>query len=215
MVTTLVNTCLYPSVRSNVDIGLKRTFYDGAFTSYHRALGILETRKRNPVLWDLVNWELSTGTFTLAQHIIDNTPADGWTDSAEQEIIELLLTALKLSDTETPGERQVLYAFRQGLVYHRLAGVYARAYRRCGGDAGAAGVDEGQSMADATRRKKLLQLARMYYEKAARALERLEQVREFVLVQNDRLALQEHLTAGKNERVKFLAQHLQLNFIFI
>lgn len=52
---------------------MKKKFYDGAFSNYQRALGILETRKQNPVLWDLVNWELSTGTFTLAQHMIEHT----------------------------------------------------------------------------------------------------------------------------------------------
>lgn len=65
------SVCLY----SNYDLDLKRKFYEGAFTSYQRALGILDTRKHNPELWDLVTWELSTGTFTLAQHLIDNTSA--------------------------------------------------------------------------------------------------------------------------------------------
>lgn len=59
---------------SETDIPLKRQFYDFAFKSYNRALAILETRKQNPVLWDLVVWELSTGTFALAQHMIDNIP---------------------------------------------------------------------------------------------------------------------------------------------
>lgn len=157
-------------------------------------MGILETRKRNPVLWDLVNWELSTGTFTLAQHITDNTASDGWTESADQEIIELLLGALKLCDTETPGERQALYALRQGLVYHRLADVYGRSYRRScvkpllGDEANGAAADG--------RRKKLLQLCRMYYEKGARALLPLQQRCEFVRMQCDRLRFQEFLATS-------------------
>lgn len=63
---------MYFRFYSNVDIVLKKKFYDLAFSNYQRALGILENRKQNPVLWDLVIWELSTGTFTLAQHMIDH-----------------------------------------------------------------------------------------------------------------------------------------------
>lgn len=149
------------------------------------------------MLWDLVNWELSTGTFTLAQHITDNTASDGWTESADQEIIGLLLAALKLCDTETPSERQVLYALRQGLVYHRLADVYGRCYRR-GGVKPADGDGEGDCAPDGlARRKKLLQLCRMYYEKGARALQPLQQRSEFVKLQCDRIHFQEYLATSK------------------
>lgn len=187
-------------------------FYDGAFTSYQRALGVLETRKCNPVLWDLVNWELSTSTFTLAQHIIDNTPAARWMDpDAEQEIIELLLRSLKMCDTETVGERQVLYAFRQALVYQRLGEVYARSYKRTGGNSNSGGggvvgggrgdVDPmlsigGSDEKDSVRRKKMLQLCRMYYGKAAKALAPLEEASQYLRVLCDRMELQEYLAKG-------------------
>lgn len=47
----------------------KKTCYENAFTSYQRALAILESKKQNPYLWDLVTWELSTGKFTLAKYM--------------------------------------------------------------------------------------------------------------------------------------------------
>lgn len=67
-----ISVLIFVYVFSETDIPLKRQFYDFAFKSYNRALAILETRKQNPVLWDLVVWELSTGTFALAQHMIDH-----------------------------------------------------------------------------------------------------------------------------------------------
>lgn len=51
------------------DFGYKKTCYENAFTSYQRALTILESKKQNLYLWDLVTWELSTGKFTLAKYM--------------------------------------------------------------------------------------------------------------------------------------------------
>lgn len=49
----------------------KKKCYEGAFTHYQRALAILDSKKQNPDLWDLVTWELSTGKFTLGKHMLD------------------------------------------------------------------------------------------------------------------------------------------------
>lgn len=49
----------------------KKKCYESAFTHYQRALAILVSRKRNPHLWDLVTWELSTGKYMFGQHMYD------------------------------------------------------------------------------------------------------------------------------------------------
>lgn len=49
----------------------KKRCYESAFTHYQRAMNILESKKRCPDLWDLVNWEMSTGKFTLGKHMLD------------------------------------------------------------------------------------------------------------------------------------------------
>lgn len=51
------------------EFAYKKSCYESAFTSYQRALAILESKKQNPYLWDLVTWELSTGKFTLAKYM--------------------------------------------------------------------------------------------------------------------------------------------------
>ena len=49
----------------------EKYFYNQSFIYYQRALNILGSRKKNPDLWDLVNWDLSTATFTLAKQLQD------------------------------------------------------------------------------------------------------------------------------------------------
>lgn len=56
----------------NKEFAFKKVCYESAFTSYERALTILESKKHNSQLWDLVTWELSSGKFTLAKHILEN-----------------------------------------------------------------------------------------------------------------------------------------------
>lgn len=46
-------------------------FYNEAFGYYEKAKDILGSRKSNAELWDLVNWEFSTATFTLAKQLQD------------------------------------------------------------------------------------------------------------------------------------------------
>lgn len=113
----------------------------------------------------------------------------------EQEIIKLLMGALKLCDTETPGDRQILYAFRTGLLYHRLANLYDAAYWRTIGGGPAPAEDDHDNDGDA-RRKKLLQLCRLYYEKSVRQLEQLGEPKEYLQVQCDRITLQNRLAEG-------------------
>ena len=137
---------------------MQKEFYNKSFKKYNRALSILETRKNNVELWDLINWELTTATFNLAKQMQDFGSVDGCTGELEQEVLDMLFKALKLCDLETVSPRQVLYQFRAGLIYHRLASFYHQSLR--------SSEDEG-------KRKNLLLVCRLNYEKAANMLESL------------------------------------------
>lgn len=100
----------------------------------------------------------------------------------EQEIIDLLLASLKLCDTETQGSRQFMYIIRSGLIYHNLGNIYRRAYKL-------------ENMND-VRKKKLLQLARLYYEKGSKTFESIDAPIEYLAVQIDRLDLHNMLFDG-------------------
>lgn len=54
-------------LQNEKELNFKKICYENAFTSYQRALTILESKKQNSQLWDLVTWELSSGKFTLAK----------------------------------------------------------------------------------------------------------------------------------------------------
>lgn len=86
-----------------------------------------------------------------------------------------------------------MYVQRQGLLYHRLAVVYHQSYQRL----------DASDEANETRRKKLLQLCRLYYEKSARVHEFAGNFVEYVRVQCSRLELQEQLVEGK--RITFFS----------
>lgn len=105
------------------------------------------------------------------------------TDDTEQEIIELLLGSLKLCDTETSGPRQIMYQIRSGLIYHNLGNIYCRAY--------------WSETSNDVRKKKLLQLCRLYYEKGSKMFESIEAPLEFLAIQIDRIELQTILFEGK------------------
>ena len=51
--------------------GQERHFYGKAIASYQKALQVLGERKYNPVVWDSVNWELSTALYTMATLLQD------------------------------------------------------------------------------------------------------------------------------------------------
>uniref|UniRef100_A0A182JTA7 Erythroid differentiation-related factor 1 n=1 Tax=Anopheles christyi TaxID=43041 RepID=A0A182JTA7_9DIPT len=166
---------------SNV-IAMKK-FYHEAFEYYHRALGILGSRKDHPDLWSLVTWELSTATFNLAKQLQDHNviTVDGQggqsQEEVEQEVVEMLQRALKLCDQDNSGPKQVLYSFRAGLIHHRIASYYHMSYR---------------STAVEHRRKTCLRLTKLHYEKAANIFESLSEPQEFLQIQMERIALQEY-----------------------
>lgn len=104
-------------------------------------------------------------------------------DEIDQEIIELLLGSLKLCDTETPGPKQIVYTIRTGLIYHKLAIIYSRQYRTTNNSN--------------NRKKKLLNLCRLYYEKSFKVFQNIEAPTEFIEVQIDRLKFQSTLFEGE------------------
>lgn len=105
------------------------------------------------------------------------------TEQTEQEIIELLLGSLKLCDIETVGPHQIMYQIRSGSIYNLLGNIYCRSYW----------LDTNKTM----RKKKLLRLCRLYYDKGSKLLEFIEAPLEFIIIQIDRIALQEILFEGK------------------
>lgn len=104
----------------------------------------------------------------------------------------MLLNAIKLCDSDTPSERQILYTLRKGLIYHRLAKIYDQSYIR-------GGVIDDTDI----RRKKLLQLCRLYYEKSIKTFEQLDEPMEYLQVQCDRLILQDALVESKKKKYFF------------
>lgn len=71
---------------------------------------------------------------------------------------------------------------RSGMIYQSLGGIYFHSYK---------------SEADSeVRRKKLLQLCRLYYEKSAKIFETIEAPTEFLHVQIDRINLNDFLFEG-------------------
>ncbi|XP_058823689.1 erythroid differentiation-related factor 1 [Topomyia yanbarensis] len=163
------------------NVQLQKKFYNEAFTHYQRALGVLGSKKENPDLWSLVTWELSTATFNLAKQLQDYSDVehDGTqsVDEVEQEVVEMLQKALKLCDQELNGPRQVLYSFRAALIHHRIASYYHFSFR---------------SANDEHRRKTILQLCKLHYEKAVKIFESLSEPQEYLQIQMERIALQEY-----------------------
>lgn len=92
----------------------------------------------------------------------------------------MLQKALKHCDVDTPAPRQPVYQFRAANIQHRLASLYHRVYRELEPDV------------DNTKKKTSLQLCKLYYDKAAKLLLSLEQTKEFLTLQLERVALSEY-----------------------
>lgn len=169
---------IFQEVQAAKTLQMQKKMYQESFNSYHRALAILENRKGNPELWDMVTWELSTATFNLAKQMQDCGPADSNTEELERDVLDMLMKALKLCDLETNSLRQVLYCFRAGLIHHRLGSFYHQSLR---------------SAVDDSRKRTTLQICRLNYEKSANLLESLKEFKDYFQVQMERIALQEYL----------------------
>lgn len=171
---------------SSSNIILQKKFYNEAFSYYQKALDNLDTRKSNPELWDLVNWELSTAVYTLSVQLHDSMDRSEKDDL--HEVMNSWQKALKYCKVETPGQRQVLYLYRAALVHYRLSLCYQRSFKT--------------SMED-TKKKTFLQLCKMEYEKSTSLLESLQKPKEFLEVQTDRILFQEFLAEGKFQILRF------------
>ncbi|KAH8406242.1 hypothetical protein KR215_009022, partial [Drosophila sulfurigaster] len=167
---------------STIALETQKNFYNEAFNYYEKAKDCLDTRKANAELWDLVQWELSTATFTLAKQLQDFSSADkNSLAEASKEVLDLLQKSLRLCDVEHAGARQVLYSFRSGLIHKRIASFHYAQLRSYG-------VSELSQLPKAT-----LQLCKYHYEKATQILESLKEVRDLLVVQLERISLHEFL----------------------
>ncbi|KAH8415705.1 hypothetical protein KR222_010436, partial [Zaprionus bogoriensis] len=180
---------------SSITLDAQKAFYNEAFNYYEKAKDCLDTRKANAELWDLVQWELSTATFTLAKQLQDFSVADkNSLAEASKEVIDLLQKSLKLCDVEHAGARQVLYSFRSGLIHKRIASFHYAQLR-------AQGVCELSQLSKST-----LQLCRYHYEKATQILESLKEVRDLLVVQLERISLHEFLAEVSSHAAQKLKQ---------
>lgn len=75
-----------------------------------------------------------------------------------------------------------MYTVRSGLIYQCLGKIYCESYKKQSG----------------TRRKNLLNLCRLYYEKSANLFNNIDAITEYLDVQVDRLELQHSLFEGKS-----------------
>lgn len=90
--------------------------------------------------------------------------------------------SLKLCDTQTPNDRKTMYIVRSGLIFQCLGNIYNVSYKKSG--------------CSNARRKKLLNLCRLYYGKSINMLKQLDGIAEYLEVQIDRLELQNTLFEG-------------------
>lgn len=104
-------------------------------------------------------------------------------DKIEQEIVDLFMGSLKLCDTQTRNTRQILYVVRTGLIYQCLGNIYTQAYKSSGRGNG--------------RRKKLVTLCHLYYEKSVKTFNNVDAFVDLLGVQVDRLELQNILFEGR------------------
>lgn len=78
-----------------------------------------------------------------------------------------------------------MYVVRSGLIYHNLGNVYSRAYQR--------------EIFSEARKKKLLQLCRLYYDKGVKVFEGCDAPSELLDIQSDRIDLQ-HILFETNQK---------------
>nr|CAD7585938.1 unnamed protein product [Timema genevievae] len=160
--------------------GMERHLYNKALSSYRTALQVLGHRRNNPAIWDTVTWELSTTLYSMATLLQDYPDLTNKTsEEAEREVVELFMKALKFCDMDTMSPRQLVYQFRAAKIHHCLGSLYHKTFRV---------LD-----LDDSRRKNVLQLTRLHYDKSSLLLARLEETQEFLTVQLERVALQEFL----------------------
>nr|CAD7401480.1 unnamed protein product [Timema poppensis] len=148
--------------------GMERHLYNKALSSYRTALQVLGHRRNNPAIWDTVTWELSTTLYSMATLLQDYPDLTNKTsEEAEREVVELFMKALKFCDMDTTSPRQLVYQFRAAKIHHCLGSLYHKTFR-------ALDLDD-------SRRKNVLQLTRLHYDKTSLLLARLKETLEFLM----------------------------------
>ncbi|KAG5681673.1 hypothetical protein PVAND_011087 [Polypedilum vanderplanki] len=184
---------MFHASSSQKAVNIRKKLYTQAFESYNRALSLLGNRKSNQELYDHVHWELSTATFNLAKQMQDESVVEQSREDLERDVLDILMKALKLCDTESNSSRQELYIFRAGLIHQRIASLYHQQLRM---------------ISEENKRKTLLQLCRLHYEKSSNFLASLTEFRDFFKVQMERVALNEFL-AEETTSVSMKMKNLQ------
>ncbi|XP_066549130.1 erythroid differentiation-related factor 1 isoform X2 [Amia ocellicauda] len=161
-------------------------YYNKAIDYYLRAMKSLVRRESHAVVWDSVNWELSTTYFTLATLQQDYAPLSRKAqEQIEREVTEAMVKSLKYCDLHTESARQPLYQYRAATIHHRLASMYHSCFRN--------------QVGDEHLRKQHRGLAELHYSKAVRLFHILKDAPcELLRTQLERVAFAEFQMAGQN-----------------
>lgn len=165
--------------------------YSLATAYYQKALGLLESKRRNPALWEVITWELSTSSYTIAKLYFETKSDEGET---REKTISYLQTALKNCVLDTNSARYEEFYQRTGDVHFMLGfsheGLLA------------------MPMDSEKKRKSLIHLTFFHYDKALSVYEASNRLYEFANVAVFELDfLQSLLTepGSVNMKLKYLA----------
>lgn len=92
-------------------------FYSLALSHYQKALRLLESKKQNPTLWDVITWELSTASYTIAKLYFE---AKAEEKETREKIIVYLQAALKNCDLDVHGAKYEEFYQRTGDIHFML-----------------------------------------------------------------------------------------------
>ncbi|XP_043911498.1 erythroid differentiation-related factor 1 [Protopterus annectens] len=176
-------------------------YYNKAIDYYSKALKSLGNRETHIVVWDSVNWELSTTYFTLATLQQDYAPLTRKAqEQIEREVTEAMLKSLKYCDIHTESARQPLCQYRAATIHHRLASMYHSCLRN--------------QVGDEQQRKQHKVLAERHYSKAVKLFNTLNDApHEHLRVQLERVAFAEFQMTGQNSnavKLKTLSRALEI-----
>ncbi|XP_078586909.1 erythroid differentiation-related factor 1-like isoform X1 [Branchiostoma floridae x Branchiostoma japonicum] len=161
----------------------ERVYYNKARDHYMKAIHILKDRSAFPMVWDSVQWELSTTFFTMATLLQDFAPLSVKAEEqVEKEVVDLMTRSIRYCDTETESPRQPLAQYRAATIHHRLASMFHNAYR---------------NQSEDQKRKQARSQAEHHYGKACRLFQQLEHPCELTRVQLERVALCEYQLGGQ------------------
>ncbi|EDL17767.1 erythroid differentiation-related factor 1 isoform 1 [Mus musculus] len=164
-------------------------YYSKAVDYYLKALRSLGTRDMHPIVWDSVNWELSTTYFTMATLQQDYAPLSRKAqEQIEKEVSEAMMKSLKHCDVDSATARQPLCQYRAATIHHRLASMYHSCLRN--------------QVGDEHLRKQHRVLADLHYSKAAKLFQLLKDAPcELLRVQLERVAFAEFQMSSQNSNV--------------